>query len=125
MLAAKKAVINLVSVAILTLGFAQFAVAGVVSSSEFINAELRGERISKIETLLARDDVAMQLQQLGVSPDLVTQRVQNMSDAELLELVNGIESQVAGSDGVAIVGAVFIVLIVLELVGVTDIFKSF
>ena len=125
MLAAKKAVINLVSVAILTLGFAQFAVAGVVSSSEFINAELRGERISKIETLLARDDVAMQLQQLGVSPDLVTQRVQNMSDAELLELVNGIENQVAGSDGVAIVGAVFIVLIVLELVGVTDIFKSF
>ena len=82
MLAAKKAVINLVSVAILTLGFAQFAVAGVVSSSEFINAEL-------------------------------------------LELVNGIENQVAGSDGVAIVGAVFIVLIVLELVGVTDIFKSF
>jgi len=125
MLAAKKAIINLVSVAVLTLGFAQFSVAGVVSSSEFINAELRGERVSKIETLLARDDVAMQLQQLGVSPDLVTQRVQNMSDAELLELVNGIENQVAGSDGVAIVGAVFIVLIILELVGVTDIFKSF
>jgi len=125
MLAAKKAVINLVSVAILTLGFAQFSVAGVVSSSEFVNAELRGERISRIETLLARDDVAMQLQQLGVSPDLVAQRVQNMSDTELLELTNGIENQVAGSDAVAIVGAVFIVLIILELVGVTDIFKSF
>jgi Family of unknown function (DUF6627) len=125
MMAAKRAIINLVSVAILTLGFAQFSVAGVVSSSELINAELRGERISKIETLLAQDDVANQLQQLGVSPDLVAQRVQNMSDAELLELVNGIDNQVAGSDGVAIVGAVFIVLIILELVGVTDIFKSF
>ena len=31
----------------------------------------------------------------------------------------------AGGDVVAIVGVVFIVLLILELVGVTDIFKSF
>ena len=125
MSAVKNAIVQLVSVAILTLGFAQFSVAGVVSSGEVIRAELRGESISKIEALLAQDEVASQLQAMGVSPDLVAQRVRNMSDAELQELANGIENQVVGSDAVAIVGAVFIVLIILELVGVTDIFKSF
>jgi len=125
MLAANRAIIYVVSVAILTLGFAQFSVAGVVSSSEVINAEMRGERISKVEAFIAQADVAEQLQQFGVSTDLVAQRVQNMSDAELLELVDGIENQVAGSDALGVIGAVFLVLMILELVGVTDIFKSF
>ncbi len=125
MLAANRAIIYLVSVAILTLGFAQFSVAGVVSSSEVINAEMRGERISRVEAFIARADVAEQLQRFGVSTDLVAQRVQNMSDAELLELVDGIENQVAGSDALAVIGVVFLVLMILELVGVTDIFKSF
>jgi len=125
MLAANRAIIYLVSVTILTLGFAQFSVAGVVSSSEVINAEMRGERISRVEAFIARADVAEQLQRFGVSTDLVAQRVQNMSDAELLELVDGIENQVAGSDALGVIGAVFLVLMILELVGVTDIFKSF
>jgi len=125
MLAANRAIIYLVSVTILTLGFAQFSVAGVVSSSEVINAEMKGERISRVEAFIARADVAEQLQRFGVSTDLVAQRVQNMSDAELLELVDGIENQVAGSDALGVIGAVFLVLMILELVGVTDIFKSF
>jgi len=39
--------------------------------------------------------------------------------------VDGIENQVAGSDALAVIGVVFLVLMILELVGVTDIFKSF
>ena len=50
---------------------------------------------------------------------------QGLSSAELLELEGQLDSQVAGGDVVAIVGVVFIVLLILELVGVTDIFKSF
>lgn len=125
MLAAKKAVFHVVSAAILLLGFAQFSVAGVVSSGDVIHAEMRGERIAKIEALLAKAEVAEQLAQLGVSTDLVLSRVQNMTDTELLELANGIDEQIAGADIVGVIGVVFIVLIILELVGVTDIFKSF
>lgn len=118
-------IFQLVSIAILTLGFAQFSAAGVVSTGEVINAELRGERISKIEVLLAQTEVADQLQAYGVSQSSVMERVQNMTDAELLELEISIESQVAGADVVSVIGTVFVVLLILELVGVTDIFKSF
>ena len=125
MLAAKKAVFHLVSAAIMLLGFAQFSVAGVVSSGDVVHAQMRGERIAKIEVLLAEAEVAEQLAELGVSTELVLSRVQNMTDAELLELSSGIDEQIAGADIVGTVGVVFIVLIILELVGVTDIFKSF
>ena len=125
MLAAKKVVFHLVSVAVLLLGFAQFSVAGVVSSGDMINAELRGERIAKVEALLAEAEVAGQLEKMGVSTELVLSRVNNLTDTELLELSRGIDEQIAGADIVSVVGVVFIVLIILELVGVTDIFKSF
>jgi len=125
MLVARKAVFHLVSVALLLLGFAQFSVAGVVSSGDVVHAQMRGERIAKIEALLAEAEVAEQLTELGVSTELVLSRVQNMTDAELLDLANGIDEQIAGADIVGTVGVVFIVLIILELVGVTDIFKSF
>lgn len=125
MLAAKKAVFHFVSVGILLLGFAQFSVAGVISSGDVVHAEMRGERIAKLEVLLAEAEVAEQLANWGVSSERVLSRVHNMSDVELLELSNGIDEQIAGADIVGTVGVVFIVLIILELVGVTDIFKSF
>jgi hypothetical protein len=60
----------------------------------------------------------------GVDPLAVQLRVGNMTDAELLTLEGNLDKQVAGGDAVAIVGAVFIVLIILELMGITDIFKN-
>lgn len=124
MLNAKRTIVQLVSVAILSLGFAQFSVAGVVGSDVLINAEMRGERISNIEAFVARADVADQLLSLGVSPEIVSKRVQNMTDQELLQLEQSINEQVAGGDALAIIGTVFLVLLILELVGVTDIFKA-
>jgi hypothetical protein len=123
--AANKAIFQLVTIAMLSLGFAQVSTAGIISSGDLANAEARSERISRVEIWLARDDVAEQLIQFGVSPALVAARVQNMTDAELLLLENRIEQSVAGADAVGIIGAVFLVLIILELVGVTDIFKAF
>jgi hypothetical protein len=68
--------------------------------------------------------VSRQLVLFGVDPLAVQLRVGNMTDAELLTLEGNLDKQVAGGDAVAIVGAVFIVLIILELMGITDIFKN-
>lgn len=126
MLNAKRSIIQLVSIAIMSLGFAQFSAAGVIGSSDLISAEQRVERISRIETLVARADVAEQLQRFGVTPEVVSTRVQNLTDSELLELEQSIDGQIAGgTDAVGVIGVVFLVLMILELVGVTDVFKSF
>jgi hypothetical protein len=55
----------------------------------------------------------------------VVERLNGLSHAELMELEGQLESQVAGGDVIAVIGVVFVVLMILELVGVTDIFKSF
>jgi hypothetical protein len=59
-----------------------------------------------------------------VPPQSVIERVNNMTNAELLALEGQIDEQVAGGDALAVVGIVFVVLLILEIVGVTDIFKS-
>ncbi|MEE4161375.1 MAG: PA2779 family protein [Woeseiaceae bacterium] len=120
-----RTVVRSVAVAIVAVGFAPYSGAAVISSQDFVRTEIRAERVSDIQALLARDDVSAQLEKYGVSPDLVAERVANMTVEELAALQGAIDEQVAGGDVLAIIGAVFLVLLILELVGVTNIFNSF
>lgn len=117
-------VVRLVSLSLLSLGLAQASGAAMFGTQQVIQSEARDARITRVEMILARQDVARQLILFGVDPLAVQSRVGNMTDAELMSLEGSLDKQVAGGDAVAIVGAVFIVLIILELVGITDIFKS-
>jgi hypothetical protein len=117
-------VTRLMAIAIISMGFIQVSAAGVIGTQQMVNSEARQDQLTRMETLLARQDVAQQLAYYGVAPEMVMERVQNLSSAELMELEGKIDQQVAGGDIVGLVGAVFIVLIILELVGVIDIFKA-
>lgn len=117
-------VLRAVSISLICLGFAQVAPAGMISTQSFVDNEARAESVSRIELLLARDDVAEQMVALGVQPQQVIARLDAMTTAELLELESRFDEQVAGGDALGVIGAVFLVLLILELVGVTDIFKS-
>ncbi len=117
-------VTRLMAVAIISMGFVQVSAAGVIGTQQMVNSEARQDQLARMETLLARQDVAGQLALYGVAPEMVMERVQNLTSAELMELEGKINQQVAGGDIVGLVGAVFIVLIILELVGVIDIFKA-
>lgn len=120
-----RTIVRSVAVAIVAVGFAPYAGAAVISPQELIQDEVRAERVAGLVALLARSDVAQQLEKYGVSADQVMERVDNMTDAEILALNNAIDQHVAGGDVLAIIGAVFLVLLILELVGVTNIFSSF
>ncbi len=122
---ARGALLRLVSVSIVCMGFAQAAPAGMIGTAYILDKESRAASVSRIEILLAREDVAGQLEAFGVDRALVVERLNGLSHAELLELEGQIDSQVAGGDIIGLIGAVFVVLLILELVGVTDIFKSF
>ena len=120
----KQLVLAMTSTAILSLGFAQFSVAGVIDTQQLIDVENRQDAMARIEATLLRDDVAEQLIEYGVEPDEVLARVQHMTTAELLSLDGQISEQTAGASALGVIGAVFLVLLILELVGVTDVFKS-
>ena len=122
---ARGALLRLVSISIVCMGFAQVAPAGMIGTAHMLEGETRAASLSHVEVLLARADVGRQLEAFGVDQAMVVERLNGLSTAELLQLEGQLDSQVAGGDIVGIVGAVFIVLLILELVGVTDIFKSF
>jgi hypothetical protein len=117
-------VFRLVAVALVSMGFAQVSGAGMIGTGALVQSEARDGRIEKIEALLDREDVGRQLLAFGADVNFVKTRIRNMTDAELLDLDGRIDSQVAGGEAVALIGAVFLVLLILELVGVIDIFKK-
>jgi hypothetical protein len=122
---ARGALMRLVSVSIICMGFAQVAPAGMIGTAHLVSEESRAASLSRMEVLLAREDVSRQLEAFGVDRALVVERLNGLSHAELMELEGQLESQIAGGDVIAVVGVVFVVLMILELVGVIDIFKSF
>jgi hypothetical protein len=76
-----------------------------------------------IFSLLDREDVQAQLQAHGVRPADVKARVAAMTDDEAARLAGQLESLPAGgADALAIILAVFIILIITDILGVTKIF---
>lgn len=117
-------VFRLVATALVSMGFAQVSTAGMVGTEALIEQETRDSRIERIDSLLDRQEVADQLVAFGADPDFVKARVRNLTNTELADLNGRIDAEVAGGDAIGIIGAVFLVLLILELVGVTDIFKA-
>jgi hypothetical protein len=69
--------------------------------------------------------VRTQFESLGVDPAKVGERVASLTDSELRTLAGQMHDMPAGADALAIIGIVFLVLLILEAVGVVDIFKKF
>ena len=108
----------------LVFGFAAPASAQLVSTSQALALEEGSQARSTVDAYLAREDVAAQLATLGVDPELARLRVAALSASELEELAGRVEDAPAGGGGViTVLGITFLVLLILELVGVIDIFK--
>ena len=106
------------------LGFMPSANAAVVGTEAAIASQDRAERIARINSVLARDNVRQQLERLGVDTADAQARVAALSDAELLALDERMQELPAGAGALEVLGILLLVLLVLELVGVTDVFKS-
>jgi len=108
----------------LGLGLQSTASAGVIGTGDYLAAEARTGHLADINAALSRADVQAQLVALGVDPALAVTRAAALSDAELAEVAEQMQTLPAGGDGLfAVIGIVFIVLLILELTGVIDIFK--
>ena len=120
-----RTVVLLLAANLVTLGFAHSAGAGVIGTEAAIEIKERTARIERINSVLARDSVQSQMIRLGVDPDAAASRIANLTDSELQQLEARMDELPAGANGaLEVLGIVLLVLLVLELVGVTDIFKS-
>lgn len=96
--------------------------AAMVGTETAVINQQRVEQISEINAWMSQDLVRSQLVAMGVDPDNATERVASMTSEELRVLHGQIEDLPAGAGLVEVIGLVFIVLLILELVGVTNIF---
>lgn len=108
---------------LLGLGF-QSASAGVIGTQDYLAGAERAGHVAAIQGALARADVRDELVRLGVDPVAAGERIASLSDAELASVAGQLEELPAGGSLLGVIGIVFVVLLILELTGVTDIFKK-
>lgn len=108
------------------LGLASPAVvqAEIIGTLAGIESAQRQAHLAKINDVLAREQVREQMQALGVEQAQVEARLAALTDSELNQLAQDIDSAPAGGV-LEVIGIVFLVLLILEAVGVIDIFKKF
>lgn len=97
--------------------------AAVIDTQAILNQANNSTRV-ELQKLLAREDVRQQLIAYGVDPDDADRRIGALTSHELNQLQHHIDVLPAGSDALAVLGIIFLVLIVLELVGVTNVFSK-
>ena len=104
-------------------GILGFSCLQVVDTSALVTTDREAD-LSSVRSQLSRADVRAKFEQMGVDATAVDARVARLNDRELHQLAVDMKNAPAGGDVVWLVGAVFIVLIILELTGVIDIFKK-
>jgi uncharacterized membrane protein (Fun14 family) len=100
------------------------AYAGVISTQQYLTAVDREATKARIDAVLAREEVRSRLEQYGVDTVAADARIAALTDQELEQLATDLENMPAGGDLLAVIGIAFIVLLILELVGVIDIFSK-
>ena len=102
----------------------QSARAGVIGTQEYLTTLDRDAALARIDAVLAREEVRARLEQYGVDPIAANERIAALTDEELSLLATELEDLPAGGSLLGVAGVVFIVLLILELVGVIDIFNK-
>ena len=100
--------------------------AAMISSEDtFYQIKAQGAR-DHLKTLISRSDIKKSLISRGIDPDEAMARVDSLSDSEVISVVDKINQLPAGGDALgALIGAaliVFLVLLITDLLGYTDIF---
>jgi hypothetical protein len=98
--------------------------AGVISTQQYLTAIDRDATRQRIDSVLAREEVRSRLEHYGVDPTTIDERIAALTDEELQLLATDLETMPAGGNLLGTLGVAFIVLLILELVGVIDIFNK-
>lgn len=116
------AAVAVLSLSVVNLGFVSSAQAAIVDTGALVTTS-REANLAAVRAQLNRADVKERLEAMGVDTAVVDARVANLSDSELQRMSLEMEKAPAGGSVLALIGAVFLVLLILEVAGVIDIFK--
>lgn len=96
--------------------------AGLVGTGEVIAEQQRSLDREQLLSALSRDDVRSQLTALGVDPADAAARVAALSEEELQAMASKMNELPAGGDVLGVIVFLFLVLLVTDILGFTDVF---
>ena len=83
--------------------------------------QLQYDRVQLVE-LLDRAEVQQQLEAMGVDTQAAKERVAQMTDSEVQQLNSQLSELPAGGDGLGLIVLIFLVFVITDVIGATDIF---
>ncbi len=98
--------------------------AALIPTQTLIESSAADSTRSQLRAMISRDDVRAELVRLGVDPAAEDNRLATLTAEELQQLQGHMQDLPAGGSVLAVIGILFVVLLVLELVGVTNIFTK-
>ena len=107
---AKRIMVGILSISLLGASLPSASYAGMMGTQTLIETQQTSDARARVNAL-------------GADPADVQERVAALTEAELRDLHQHIDTMPAGGI-LALVGVVFVVLIILELTGTIDIFKK-
>jgi hypothetical protein len=106
--------------------FTHTAWAGFISTSDVVSQQKMDQNRAEILNILEREDVRKKLLEYGVMPSEAAKRVAALSDSEVAQLKDRLDSTSTGEGVVGpIVGGIVIIFLVLlftDIIGETDVF---
>ncbi|MGD9163207.1 MAG: PA2779 family protein [Chromatiales bacterium] len=112
------AVMLSLSLIMLPMGAAQSAMIG---NSQLLDGDSAAARTALMQAL-ERDQVRSQLIQLGVDAEAVKARISQMTEQEIANLNQHLGDLPAGGDVLGVILVIFVVFIITDAIGATDIF---
>ncbi|MFQ6024790.1 MAG: PA2779 family protein [Acidiferrobacterales bacterium] len=96
--------------------------AEIISTDAIVQAEQAEQERDRVRNLLARNDVKAYLTARGANPAEVQARVDSLTDDEIQALASHLDQLPAGGGFLELAVIVFLVLLITDILGLTDIF---
>jgi len=97
--------------------------AAMVGTEAVVHAAQAQQQRSRIHEALNREEVKAKLVSLGVDPAQVQTRVDALTDDEAQRLAKQMDEMPAGGDIVGALVLIFVILLITDLMGLTEVFS--
>ena len=96
--------------------------AAMISNDTLIPQAVHDLNVERVISLLEKTEIQEKLINMGVDPIAAKKRVNQLSDQELSVLLEEIDNLPAGGDAGGLLLTLFIVLVITDMLGATDVF---
>lgn len=98
------------------------AQAAMIGNEQLINQSLSQQSRDSLQQLFEQQAAREQLQAWGVSPDQIRNRIESLTATELARINQQVNELNAGGNILGVLLVIFIVFVITDVIGATDIF---